>query len=86
MLKKKRKRTLRRKKKHEVVEAPGIRKSKWIANGKAKVIYSKNSKKKTYLPQLDEVPRKRRKLLDASTVAAVKANVCSCCSFLLILG
>lgn len=36
-----------------------------------------NSKKKKDLPQLDEVTRKRRKLLDSSTAAAVKAKVCS---------
>lgn len=33
-----------------------------------------NSKKKKDLPQLDEVTRKRRKLLDSSTAAAVKAK------------
>lgn len=55
-------------------EAPMIRKSKQIAKGKGKVIYPMNSKKKKDLPQLDEVTRKRRKLLDSSTAAAVKAK------------
>lgn len=58
-------------------EAPVIRKSKRIAKGKGKVIYPMNSKKKKDLPQLDEVTRKRRKLLDSSTAAAIKAKVCS---------
>lgn len=54
-------------------EAPGIRKSKQIAKGKAKVIYPKNPKKKKKdLPQLDEALIKRRKLLDAPTAATIR--------------
>lgn len=49
-------------------EAPEIRKSKRLARGKAKVIYPRIPKKD--LLKLDEVPRKKRKLLDTSSAAA----------------
>lgn len=54
-------------------EAPEIRKSKWIARGKAKVIHPRNPKKD--LVKLDEVPRKKRKLLDESNAAAVTVDL-----------
>lgn len=56
-------------------EAPVVRKSKRLTRGKANVIIPASSKRKKDLPKLDEIPRKRRKFLDASTTAAAK--VCS---------
>lgn len=58
----------------EEQEAPEIRKSKRITRGKAKIICPKNSKKKKDCLKLDDVPRKRKKLLDASTVGISKAK------------
>lgn len=63
------------------MEAPSIRKSKRLATGKAKVIQPKQPKKKKSLPQLDDVPRKKRKLLDASTALAITTNVSFCFLF-----
>lgn len=54
-------------------EAPEIRKSKRLARGKAKVIYPRIPKKD--LLKLDEVPRKKRKLLDTSSAAAATAEL-----------
>lgn len=54
-------------------EAPEIRKSKRLARGKAKVIYPRIPKKD--LLKLDEVPRKKRKLLDTSSAAAATAKL-----------
>lgn len=49
-----------------------MRKSKRLAKGKAKVTIPASPKRKKDLPKLDEVPRKRRKLLDASINVAAK--------------
>lgn len=57
----------------EEVEAP-VRKSKRLVRGKAKIVVPTSPKRKD-LPKLDEVPRKKRKFLDASATAAVKVNL-----------
>lgn len=57
----------------EGLEAPIMRKSKCLARGKDKVIIPTSPKRRKDLLKLDEVPRKRRKILDASTMEAVKA-------------
>lgn len=54
----------------EEAEAPA-RKSKCLVRGTAKVVVPASPKRKD-LPKLDEVPRKKRKFLDASVAAAVK--------------
>lgn len=58
----------------EEEEAP---KSNRLARGKAKVVVPASLKRKNF-PKLDEVPRKRRKFMDASATAAAKV-----CLFLL---
>lgn len=69
----------------EKLATPEPRKSKSVANrkskGKAVVIYSKSSRKqreaeKPEHPQLDDVPRKKRKLMEASDAAISKAKEC----------
>lgn len=62
-------------------EAPEIRKSKRLARGKAKVIHPRIPKKD--LLKLDEVPRKKRKLLDTSSAAAATVRTCSVFFFFL---
>lgn len=57
------------------LEAPEVIKSKRISKGIDKLTYPKKSKKKRDLPQLDDVPRKKRELLEASTTAANKTKV-----------
>lgn len=57
----------------EEAEAP-TRKSKRLVKEKAKVVVPVSLKRKD-LPKLDEVPRKRRKFLDASATAVAKANL-----------
>lgn len=57
----------------EEAEAP-IQKSKRLVKGKAKVLVPASPNRKD-LAKLDEVPRKRRKFLEASTVAAAKATL-----------
>lgn len=52
-----------------------MRKSKCLARGKAKVIIPTSPKRKKDLLKLDEVSRKRRKFLDASTTAVAKVNL-----------
>lgn len=65
----------------EEAEAP-VRKSKRLVKGKAKVLVPPSPKRKE-LPKLNEVPRKRRRFLEASTVAAAKVYsfpfVLCCC-------
>lgn len=72
----------------EEAEAP-IRKFKRLVRGKAKVMVPVSSKRKDF-SKLDVVPRKRRKFLEASTVAAAKVHsfpfvLCCCSTFFLIL-
>lgn len=59
--------------------APEPRKTKLVVDkkerGKAVVVYSKSSRRKRdtekpEFPQLDDVPRKKRKLMEASSVVA----------------
>lgn len=57
----------------EEQETLATRKTKWIAKGKANVIHPRNPNND--LPKLEEVPKKRRKLLNASTTAAATANL-----------
>lgn len=64
-------------------EAPEIRKSKRLARGKAKVIHPRIPKKD--LLKLDEVPRKKRKLLDTSSAAAATVRTCSVFFFCVIV-
>lgn len=54
-------------------EAP-VRKSQRLTRGKAKVAVRASLKRKD-LPKLDEVPRKKRKFLDASAATVVKAKL-----------
>lgn len=61
----------------EGLKAPVVRKSKRLAKGKVKVIHPDNPKRQKDLPKLVEVPRKKRKLLDASTTATAKAKTTS---------
>lgn len=65
----------------EEPEAPELRKSNRVASrkekGKTKVVYPKKPKRKKGLakldlPRLDEVPRRKMKLLEASSIAASK--------------
>lgn len=62
-------------------EAPiialSLRKSKRGADkkGKTKVVYPKNLNKEKNLSRIDEVPRRKRKLLEASSVATKKVKV-----------
>lgn len=57
----------------EEAEAP-VRKSKRLVKGKANVLMPPSLKRKD-LPKLDEVPHKKRKFLESSTVAAAKATM-----------
>lgn len=66
----------------EEQEAPEIRKSKRISMNKAKVVHPKGSKKERDLPRLDDVSRKKRKLLEVLTVGASKAKLCFFIEFL----
>lgn len=50
-----------------------VRKSRRLVKGKAKVILPSNPKR--VLPKLDEVPRKRRKLLEASSAATATVTI-----------
>lgn len=68
----------------EELATPELRKSKRVASkkekGKVMAVYSKEPRKtrgieKLDLPQLDDVPRKKRKLLETSSGAASKAKV-----------
>lgn len=49
--------------------------SKLDCKGNAVAKSQENSKKKITLPKIDEVPRRKRKLLDESTLAAMELEV-----------
>lgn len=55
---------------------PKLENPKKIANGKAKVTYPKSRKKMRDLPKLDDVQKKRGKLLGAS-IAAMRRKMCA---------
>lgn len=56
-------------------EASATRKSVRLARGKAKVVLPASPKKNKDFPKLDDVPRKRRKFLDASTTAVARVDL-----------